>query len=246
MARRFGMILAVLGGILFSSPASAQEVLVLGNESMPWNGVVDGKPAGLMVEILNEATKHGAPKFQFQLGLPWARAQEMVHETGVIPKAIIPLTRTTEREAKFKWIAELSPNEIRLVSWGRAEKIRSLDEAQSLTIGIFNGHAAIPTLKTLGLTKLDTSASSAETNMSKLLSKRFDTIADAKMVYLYTWKKLGQKTSDLQEGPMIGEPSHIYIAGDLSFPESVASQIAEALEKMKKDGSLKTILDRWK
>lgn len=76
--------------------------------------------------------------------------------------------------------------------------------------------------------------------------KRYDTIVEAKMVYLYYWKKMGFNTKELQEGPMIGEASHIYIAGDLSFPDDVAKSIADAIEKMRKNGKLQAILDKWK
>jgi polar amino acid transport system substrate-binding protein len=224
----------------------ATDVVVLGNESMPWNGVVNGQDSGIMVDILNEAAKHGAPNFILKLGLPWSRAQQMVQEKNDTPTAIIPLTRTTEREKIYKWIAELSPNEIRLVSFGRKNAIKTIDEAKDIVIGIFIGHASISQLQKLGFTKLDTSAVNAEQNMNKLLMKRYDTICDAKMVYLYNWKKIGQNTKDLQEGPMIGEASHIYIAANLSFPDDIAKSISDAIDKMRKDGSLQAIINKWK
>jgi polar amino acid transport system substrate-binding protein len=236
------MLLLVISG----SAAYAVDVVVLGNESMPWNGIVDGKNSGIMVDILNEATKYGAPNFQFKLGLPWERAQQMVHEKNEAPTAIIPLTRTTAREKNYKWIAELIPSEMRLVSYGRPAPIKTIDEAKDLTIGIIRGHSAIPTLKQLGFTKIDDSAVDAKMNANKLLIKRFDTIVDAKLVYLYNWKKIGQNTKDLQEGPMIGDIAHIYIAGDLNFPDNIAKSIADAIEKMRKDGTIQKILDKWK
>jgi polar amino acid transport system substrate-binding protein len=88
--------------LVVGARAFATDVTVLGNESMPWNGIVDGKESGIMVDILNEATKNGAPKFIFKLGLPWVRAQQMVHEQNDQPTVIIPLTRTLEREKNYK------------------------------------------------------------------------------------------------------------------------------------------------
>ena len=123
--------------------------------------------------------------------------------------------------------------------------ISTLAEAKDIPIGIIKGHAAIPVLEQLGFSKLDEGASNSDMIMNKLLNKRFDTIVDAKVVYLYTWKKMGQKTQDLQEGPMIGEQSHIYVAGDLSFPDDIAKSISDAIDKMKKSGKLQEILDKW-
>jgi polar amino acid transport system substrate-binding protein len=135
---------------------------------------------------------------------------------------------------------------MRLVSYDRTAPIKTIAEAKNLTIGIIRGHAAIPTLKELGFTKIDDSAVNAELNATKLLNKRFDAIVDAKLVYLYNWKKIGQNTKDLQEGPMIGDIAHIYIASDLDFPDDLAKSIADAIEKMRKDGTIQKILDKWK
>jgi ABC-type amino acid transport substrate-binding protein len=100
-------------------------------------------------------------------------------------------------------------------------------------------------LEKLGFSKLDQGSINVEGNLTKLIQKRFDSIVDAKVVYLYSWKKMGQKTKDLQEGPMIGEQSHIYVAGDLSFPDDIAKSISDAVAKMKKSGKLQEILDKW-
>ena len=228
----------------FGQAACATEVLVLGNESMPWNGIVDGKDSGIMVDILNEATRNGAPKFKFRLGMPWARAQIEVLKPSEELVAIIPLTRNAEREAKFKWIAELVPNEVRIVSYGRPAPITSLDEAKNLSVGLILGHAAIPQLKQSGFTRID-HAKNAESNERKLFAKRIDALIDSRMVYRYHWKQIGQNTKDLQEGPVVGEVTGIYIAGAPDFPDEVAKRIADALEKMRKSGKLKEIFNKW-
>jgi len=75
----------------------ATEVLVLGNESMPFCGIVDGKPSGMVVDILTEVTNHGGPNFKYKLGLPWKRAQEILRNSGDSLTAIVPFTRTKER-----------------------------------------------------------------------------------------------------------------------------------------------------
>src|SRR4051794_34717540 len=85
--------------------ATASEVTVLGNDSMPYCGLLNGKPAGMAVDILNTVTRNGGPTFKFDFSAPWSRSQVLVHEQP--GTAIIPLTRTSEREPKYKWIAEL-------------------------------------------------------------------------------------------------------------------------------------------
>jgi len=237
-----GLLLAL---VLFSKVSCATEVLVMGNESMPWNGIVEGKDSGIIVDILNEATNNGAPKFNFRLGMPWARAQIEVLKPNENLVAIIPLTRNAEREGKFKWIAELVSNEVRIVSYRRSVPIMSLDEAKDLSVGMILGHAAIPQLEQSGFTKIE-NVSNAEGNAKKLLAKRIDALIDSKMVYLYHWKTIGQNTKDLQEGPLVGNVTGIYIASGPNFPDDVAKSIADAIGRMRKSGKLQEIISKWK
>src|SRR5690349_16228263 len=112
---------------LLTTIAQAADVKVLGNESMPYCGAVDGKPAGLAVEMLDAATREGAPRFEFDFSIPWTRAQLLVHERPTL--AIIPFTRIPEREKNYKWIAELFSFTNRVVTVGRATPLKTIEEA---------------------------------------------------------------------------------------------------------------------
>lgn len=107
--KRYFNVIFLLKLVLISSISCANEVTVVGNESMPFNGLkfdessetTPYKNSGMAFEILEEATKHGAPKFNYQLGLPWKRAQHLIHKANNKPIAIIPFTRTKEREQHY-------------------------------------------------------------------------------------------------------------------------------------------------
>ncbi|SDG63198.1 substrate-binding periplasmic protein [Propionivibrio dicarboxylicus] len=231
--------------LLASTMARGSTVLVLGNESMPWNGVVQGKPLGIVVEILNEAGKYGAPGFEFQLGLPWMRAQAEVLRRNGEPVALIPLSRTPERETRYRWIAELVPNQIRIATYAKATPPRTLDEARNLSVGLIRGHAAIEFLRRQGFSRIDDNAGDAEANIKKLLSGRVDAIADSRVVYRYHWRKIGALPEMLQEGPVVGNTIGIYIAAGPDFPAPLARKIADAIDVMRKNGKLQEIIDRW-
>lgn len=243
--RTYGFGLILLAQFAFAAPVFAADVVVYGLEAMPMSGVVDGKPAGITVDILNEATKHGAPSFEFRFNVPWARAQEQIQQAGSEISAIIPFSRSAQREGKFKWVAELVTTQYRFFSYGRPAPLKSIDEAKNVTVGVVRGHAILPVLKQMGLTKLDEGSPAADSNATKLLNKRYDTIADSDVIALYNWKKIGQKTSDLQVGPAIGDTTRVYIAGGLIFPDDVAKRIYDAVETMRKNGKLKEILNKW-
>ncbi len=230
---------------LFTTGALAEKVVVYGLSAMPLCGVSDGKPVGITVEILQEATLYGAPEFEFVMDVPWLRAQMMVQNPGDELNAIIPFSRSPQREGTFKWVGELIQTQFRLYSFDRATPVLSVEEAAAIPVGVVRGHAIIPLLKTLGIERLD-EAPDAEINAKKLQHKRFDTIAESDFIALYNWRKIGEDTSRLQEGLAIGELTRVYIAAGLHFPDAAAEKITDALRKMEQDGKLKEILDRWR
>lgn len=244
--KAFGNALLLVCALLLASTlVRASTVLVLGNESMPWNGVVHGKPLGIVVEILNEASKYGAPEFEFRLGLPWMRAQAEVLRRNGEPVALIPLSRTPERETRYRWIAELVPNQIRIATYAKPRPLRTLDEARDLTVGLIRGHSAIDFLRKQGFDRIDDNAGDAEANIKKLLSGRVDAIVDSRLVYRYHWKKIGALPEVLQEGPVVGNTVGIHIAAGPDFPATLARKIADAIDAMRKSGKLQEIIDRW-
>lgn len=225
-----------------SQTLPAEEVLILGNESMPFNGIVNGKNAGMTYEILEEATKHGAPKFTYQLGLPWKRAQQLLQNAGDLPTAIVPFTRTQEREANHLWIAKLISYQTRLSTTDKSKNL-SIETLKKQPVGIIRGSAHIPLLEKLGFERISI-VNKAIYNASKLSAGRVYSIAESQYVDTFNWKQAGYKVQELQFIP-IGEPKHIYIAGNLQFLPEIASQIAVAIDKMEKNGSLQAIVSRW-
>lgn len=160
------------------------------------------------------------------------------------PVVIIPLTRTEAREPHYRWIAPLLGDQVRLVSFGRPAALQTLEEARSVSIGVIRGHAILPTLTERGLVQIDLSLD-AKQNAQKLLSRRFDTLCDARMVYLYNWKLVGGSVNELQEGPPITGVTFSWVAAAPGFPEDLADRIRGALDKMRQNGRYQAIIDRW-
>lgn len=215
-------------------------------QSMPYSGTFYGKASGLAVEVLNEATKYGAPEFVFNFDIPWTRAHQKILEADNKLVAIAPFSRIKERETKYKWIAKLFDGQAKLISYDRAVPIKNIEDAKNITIGVVRGHVIMSLLKENGLKNIDDSSKDAEVNTLKLLNKRYDTIADGELICIYNWKLIGQDVKDLQFGPSIGDPINVYLAGNVNFPPEVADSIANAFEKMSKDGKLEEIYNRWR
>ena len=235
-----------LAGMMLSLVATAgqaSEVKVVGNESMPFCGMVDGKPAGMAVEILNAATKEGGPSFSFDFSAPWARSQVQIHEQTNL--AIIPFTRTPEREAQHKWIAELYPYKGHLVTVGRPTPLKTIEEAKDLEVGMLNGSALQAVVAKLGFSKVQTVAND-EVNARKISAGHLGAWVVSQYVDKYLYTKIGQDPAQLQYGPDLGDEYHIYIAADLAFPDADAKSIADAVERVRASGELDKILQKYR
>jgi ABC-type amino acid transport substrate-binding protein len=219
-----------------------REILVFANESMPQCGMVNHKPAGLAVEILNAVTAEGGPSFKYDFSQPWARAQASVHDTrGTL---IIPLTRNAERESKYNWVARLFDNGAHLVSMGRPAPIKSMDEAKGLGVGIMRGSLFEEYLGKAHFTNM--LAESNDESLAKMLVEgKVDAWAAADLVTHFLFSKIGQNPAKLQQGPQLGEVGQIFIAGDVHFPEADAKAIADGIEKLRHNGKLEAILKRY-
>jgi ABC-type amino acid transport substrate-binding protein len=228
---------------LVTAMAQASEVKVLGAESMPFCGAVDGRPAGMAVEILNAATREGGPGFSFDFAIPWPRAQAQIHEQTHL--AIIPFTRTDEREANYKWIVELFPSRFHLVTVGRAESLKNVDEARDLEVGVLNGSAVISTMTKLGFTKIQAVAND-DINVRKISAGRLDAWVVSQYVGKYLSTKIGQDSSKLQYGAEVGDEVHVFIAADPAFPDSDAQSIRNGVERVRASGELLRILQKYR
>jgi polar amino acid transport system substrate-binding protein len=239
-----GFLIGVLL-FLYGSVSRAAEIKVYGHESMPFCGTVDGQPAGMAVDILNAVTALGGPSFEFEFSPPWARAQkEMLDQPGALV-AIVPLTRTPERESTYKWIAELFTHNARLISVGRPAPFKSIDEAKHMAVGNVRGSAQEATLKKLGFTNIEF-VPNDEINAKKIRLGRIQAWVVSEYIDKFMYSKIGEDPAKLQVGPTVGERSHIYIAGGLTFPEAHAKAIADAMKRLRASGKVELILQKYR
>lgn len=235
----------LLGLLLMASQTSAETVEVYALEAMPYCGSEQGRPTGLAVDILQAASRHGAPEFRFHFEVPWRRAQELIQRPGNELSAIIPFSRTKPREGQYRWVAELFLTQSRFYSYQRPAPLASMNEAQAVKIGVVRGHALSEVLQNAGIRQLDLGATDAGNNVRKLFYRRFDTIADSDLIVRYHWKQMGYPTDALQEGAAIGPPTRVYLAAGLHFPEQTAQRIQQAMNQLQTSGELEQIQARW-
>jgi len=242
--KKASLIFFLFVQLMINKNLFAATISVYALDAMPYCGVINGHPVGIAVDILNKSTQYGAPNFKFIFTTPWVRATLKVQESTDELTAIIPFTRSSIREDKFKWVAEIMPTEYRFYSYNRFSPIQSVNEIRNEITGVVHGHAIIPMLKKMGL-QIDSGAKTAQKNAMKMINKRFNVIADSDVIVMYSWKQIKQDKIDLQVGPSIGEIKRVYIATGLNFSDDVAKSISDAFKKMKDNGELQKIYDKW-
>lgn len=235
----------LFGMLILLSQARAETVEVYALQAMPYCGSIQGQPTGLAIEILQAASRYGAPEFHFRFDVPWRRAQEMIQQPGNERSGIIPFSRTPQRETGYRWLARLFWTRSHFYSYQLPHPIASLDEARKVEIGVVRGHALLNELQAAGFTLLDTGAANAGSNVRKLYYKRIASIADSDLIVRYYWKSMGYPLDALQEGAAIGPPIGVYLAAGLHFPSDTEQRIRKAFARLQSSGELDQILARW-
>jgi polar amino acid transport system substrate-binding protein len=237
LAAVFFLMLSVLVSVGFS-----QEMLVITEESPPFNFTRDGAVTGSSTEVVREILKRLHQPDTIQV-LPWARGYHMLQNQPNV--ALFSTTRTPEREHLFRWVGPLFTVHFGFYARkGSGLQLDSLDDARRLgSIATYKDDVKEQILKSLGFTNLDSSKSPVS-NLKKLISGRVD---------LWLFDNLGMPDVARQAGI---DPDELelalpfrsyqsYIAISRSTPQAVVGQWQDALAAMVKDGSFHAISRRW-
>lgn len=234
----------IIASLMFTAFAfSAPKIKLVTENYPPFNMDEGGKITGISTEIMQELLKRANIEYSLEL-FPWARSYKMGMEEK--DTVVYSTTRTPEREALFKWVGPLVSNDwVFFAKKGTSIKINSLEDAKKYSVGGYNGDAASEFLikekfekgKSLQL------ATNDKQNALKLEAGRIDlwatgsqigpwiakTEKTGKVVPLYTFKK-----------------TEMYAAFNKDFDDATIKKLNETLEKMKKEGFINKIYDKYK
>ena len=103
-------------------------------EYPPYNYSQDGKPVGLVVDIVKEIIKGTKDKDNIKV-LPWTRAYNDIQKKS--NKVLFSMTRTAAREPLFKWVGPVATNTLVLFAKkGSNIKVSSLDDVKKKNYSI--------------------------------------------------------------------------------------------------------------
>ena len=207
------------------------ELVFTTEESPPYNMLVDGKVAGIATEKVVQMMNRAKLSYRIEM-LPWARAYLRAMNTP--QTCVFSTTRTSEREAKFKWIGPLAFNS--WVLYGLADRnlhLNSLEDARSMRIGTYNSDVRDAYLRSKGF-KVDT-ANNDSLNPRKLLLHRIDLWATGP--YEARAQLVANGWSDQIVPILTFNRVELYVACNLNMANDVIDRLNIILQAMNNDGT---------
>ena len=229
---------------IFIFPAYGQSIQIVTEEFPPYNFKKNGNITGVSTEVVRAALQKANITFKINM-YPWKRAYNMALKKENI--LIYTISRTPAREDLFKWVGEIAPTGSCLFALTTSDiQINTLDDAKKYTIGTVREDVRDQFFKGKGFKNIR-SGNSYEQNFTKLLKKRIDLWAMAELVAYHIVKKLGNSSNIIKKVYYLEEvsKSKYYMAFSKNTPDDIVNKVRNALEQLKKDGTVKTIHSKY-
>jgi len=233
-------MLALLALLLSPSIAAEKVITVVAAEFPPLTTNAGGQPGGVVLEVVREASRRAGIAVEFSF-LPWQRAQlETQARNDVL---IIPFTRTPSREAQYQWVAPVLEFHTVLVTL--ANPPTTIEEARMLVVGYVRGTSFKDEVEQAGFPYFEESTDDL-TNARKLKLGRIGAWITTDLMALGVYRQAGFDPAELKYGPNLGPVKVSWVAASRDFPKETAKKLANAIDRMRADGSYQAIVKRYR
>ncbi len=221
-------------------------VVLLTENFPPYNMAINGKNFaqednidGIAVDVVREMFKRAGIKYSLTLRFPWDRIYKLALEKpdyGVFVTARLP-----EREALFKWVGPIGPDDWVLLARGDSKLVvNNLQQAKQHRIGAYKGDAIAEHLEKQGLQPV-TSLRDQE-NAKKLMAGQIDLWATGDPAGRYLARQEG--VSGLKTVLRFNS-AQLYLALNKEVPDEVVQKLQSELDKMRAEGIVDSILNSY-
>lgn len=232
---------ALLGGLPLSARAVESGTLRLVTSHLPPLSIESGglRPGGLLELVEELCTRvRLTPNLDF---VPWKRAIFMA--TTMPHTAIFPLTRLSDREAKFRWLAPLyEENYIFLTPKGSSFDVQRPAQMKNKRIALIRGAAQTSLLKELGYPRMVEARSVDEVHRFMVEGMADAAIGERGII------RNALRTRKVEQDFLLSEPVRktvAWLAGSLDFTAADAAMFQKAMKEMVADGTSTRILRKY-
>jgi polar amino acid transport system substrate-binding protein len=227
-----------------SASADGETINLLTQNFPPFSMADDGKNfakegaiSGIDAEVVAALFKRAGVPYAMTLRFPWSRLQQLAEKTPGF--AVFSLSRTPEREPKYKWVGPLSEIQIVLLKTPESQiQVSSLDAAKQYRIGSKDGSVGSQYLINRGV---EVQSSLIDTP-AKLKAGQFDLWATTNPSGEYEAKQAGV-------GPLAVALTlsrvDLYLALNKETPDAVVEKLQRTLDQMKQEGLLQQAAQRY-
>ncbi|WP_434626763.1 substrate-binding periplasmic protein [Chromobacterium sp. CV08] len=222
--------------------AAAPPLNILTEDDPPLSFVRDGRPAGLVVEVVREIQRRVGNHDPI-LVVPWARAYRQAQQEP--NTALFNTNRIAERERLFKWVGPVTVTQGSFfVRRDSKLTLDSLDGAKRLgQVLVVRDWYLQLALTAHGFANLKPIATPSQM-VSMLMRGRADVIASENTTLPTQLRQLGYRPTDVR-------PAYTFIHtyGYIAFSPQTSDEVVRAwqraLDGMKRDGGFAAIYRRW-
>ena len=229
-----------------AAQAASAPINLLTENFPPYNMAADGKNyardgniQGIAADIVREMFERAGIDYTLTLRFPWERVYQTALETPGYGAFV--MARLPEREALFKWVGPIGPDDWVLLA--RADStinITSLEQARHYKVGAYKGDAIADHLQAQGLEP--SLALRDQTNVEKLQSGEIDLWATGDPAGRYLARQQG--VTGLKR-VLRFDDAQLFLALNRETADEIVARLQAALEQMRADGAVDAIMGRY-
>ncbi|MES2300042.1 MAG: transporter substrate-binding domain-containing protein [Pseudomonadota bacterium] len=192
---------------------------------------------GVLVEVAQELSRRvgAAPSVEF---FPWQRALMMTTNTARI--AVLPLTRTPEREADYRWLAKLYWQNFVFISRHGTVDLNNTAALKNRKIVVLRGSPHLKALLDAGFKSVG-ECSTVSDCMRMLKTGIVDLTYGGEAIHRGVANLAGASEGDFDYSATF-RSGEIWLAGSKDFSDAEAAAWQAAMKAMHADGSYARIL----
>lgn len=228
--------------------AQARELVLVAADSRPTAYMENGKPAGMLVDVVTEAFRRSGHMVKIQL-MPWARCLAEVREGNV--DGIFSVFRLPERESFLAYTENPVISQVEVFfthTDSRIEFKGNLSDLSNTRVGVIRDTsygAEIDAQVKNGSWRNVTYTSNIDSLVAMLAAKHIDIAPSYRAVFIDAAKRAGIAGKIKELSPAVQSiPSYLAFNKKRDYAQAMAD-FDNALASMKKDKSLDAIYARY-
>lgn len=193
---------------------------------------------GVLVELAEAVLRHAgmAAKAEFY---PWARALHLVKQQPRV--AILPLTRTPEREAQYQWLLKLYVQHFAFITRSDDAPVTHVARARRMRVALLRGSPNLAQLLRQDFSEARIVQAPSVEDMLKLLERgHVEAIYGGELICLDKARTTGRDLAGLRVGLRL-DSGDVWLAGGSGFSDADRQRLEDSHRALLRDGSIERL-----